>query len=97
MPLRSPPCRWLETTLATGQLEMMIAACHDFAEEAISVQTPAPEAETPSVDAEFATDEEPLDEDVTPIFGSRRAAAGRLTQDAQANEPLFTRRREALG
>jgi len=46
------------------ELEMMIAACHDFAETAITVQT-APDMVSEPPDAR-------RDDDETPVFGSRR-------------------------
>ncbi len=52
-----------------AELEMMIAACHDFAEEAIAVQTPDP-APPPIKDE---TSPQSAD-DTPPIFGSRRNA-----------------------
>lgn len=73
------------------ELEMMIAACHDFAEEAISVQVPPVDPDTPvEEEAEGVpaqADEAPAEQDVpaqeeaaedssvTPMFGSRRATA----------------------
>ncbi|OAN69198.1 hypothetical protein A8B78_04960 [Jannaschia sp. EhC01] len=84
----------------SSELEMMIAACHDFAEEAISVQAPVtvapedPPAETPELEIK---PEDPQDDSVTPMFGSRRAAAEKDQGTAPTPEPLFGRRRSALG
>lgn len=83
----------------SSELEMMIAACHDFAEEAITVQTPQPQAESmdmQAVEAEVGSDGA-MDASVTPMFGSRRAAAGQDTDPVPTAEPLFGRRRLALG
>lgn len=94
----------------SSELEMMIAACHDFAEEAISVQVTSDDRQdTDAVDtsAEEATDEgsaasvpdapDSIDDSVTPMFGSRRAAAERAEDATPTVEPLFGRRRSALG
>ncbi|MBT8412633.1 MAG: hypothetical protein KJP02_12680 [Octadecabacter sp.] len=72
----------------SGELELMIAACHDFAEEALEVQggeapgktvsamsDPAPAAAPPNPDSV---------EDPVPLFGTRRA---------QTTEPVFRHRR----
>lgn len=84
----------------SSELEMMIAACHDFAEEAISVQAPEPSPpvgpSTDAVEAELGP-EVPEDESVLPMFGSRRAAAGKDHDPTPTSEPLFGRRRSALG
>jgi hypothetical protein len=67
----------------SGELEMMIAACHDFAEEAMVVQGAAsagseskPQgtqvARTPAPLAEVESTSEP-EVTATPVFGSRRA------------------------
>lgn len=85
----------------SSELEMMIAACHDFAEEAISVQVPPPDAQTEqdegnqSFDEQSDGAEETTESSVMPIFGSRRAAAER--EAAQKTAPLFARHRSALG
>jgi hypothetical protein len=94
----------------SAELEMMIAACHDFAEEAISVQAPsveeALETEIHDEDAEAAepdTPEEveaaPPETSVTPMFGSRRALNTDQVEDEDPPkatvEPLFRRRRTA--
>lgn len=84
----------------SSELEMMIAACHDFAEEAISVQAPAPvppespreEGIEPEIDPEA-----PEEESVLPIFGSRRAPPEKSPEPVPTTEPLFGRRRSALG
>lgn len=93
----------------SSELEMMIAACHDFAEEAISVQTPIPDTEPPISEEEVApieeaptdvadeTEEEADEAAATPIFGSRRAAAEREQEATPPTEPLFGRRRAAAG
>lgn len=91
----------------SSELEMMIAACHDFAEEAISVQAPS---ELLSTEIEEAADdalvsaaqeapkaEDESDVSVTPMFGSRRAAAERAEDAPPVAEPLFGRRRSAVG
>ncbi|WP_461428666.1 DUF6468 domain-containing protein [Gymnodinialimonas sp.] len=82
----------------SSELEMMIAACHDFAEEAISVQAPGVDAVEAQPDETLEPDlgtNEPIDEDVLPIFGSRRAAAERDQAAAPTAEPLFARHRSA--
>lgn len=65
----------------SGELELMIAACHDFAEEAMSVQTgPAP---LPPVMPEPVP--QPLHMEPPapqPVFGTRRVAAA---------QPVFVR------
>ncbi len=87
----------------------MIAACHDFAEEAISIQTPPAEVEVleeNDVVEEKIPDQPPHQEDattenrVTPMFGSRRVAADKPDEDSEVTpaaeatvEPLFRRRR----
>lgn len=83
----------------SSELEMMIAACHDFAEEAISVQASVPEAPaTAPVNEPSASDTPEVEEEnVAPMFGSRRAAAEREPEGEQEAEPLFGRRRSALG
>ncbi|MEM7722760.1 MAG: DUF6468 domain-containing protein [Pseudomonadota bacterium] len=65
----------------SSELELMIASCHDFAEEALIVQSgtaPDPVAEEPDipVEAEPSPDPEPVEEPSAdiPVFGSRRAA-----------------------
>jgi hypothetical protein len=90
------------------ELEMMIAACHDFAEEAIAAQTterdePAPIA-PPSEPEQFTerdSETEPSEEasvpDVTPIFGSRRAAADAAQSNESVQTPLFRHRRSLAG
>ena len=77
----------------SGELELMIAACHDFAEEALVVQTaPAAPPAPAAVAAEPPAPVEPgppiAEEPVAPvaIFGTRRVAA---------TEPVF--RRHAQG
>ena len=82
------------------ELEMMIAACHDFAEEAITVQDPDIEDTSADETAEVA---EPGDvaetdaSDSTPVFGSRRSAPATNASDEDANvQPLF-RHRKASG
>lgn len=88
----------------SSELEMMIAACHDFAEEAIAVQTSPekvtnidePEVSNAEVDAVSDPDAD-AGETVTPVFGSRRAAAEQLESGVQTVEPLFGRRKSALG
>ncbi|MEJ6393019.1 DUF6468 domain-containing protein [Gymnodinialimonas sp. 2305UL16-5] len=77
----------------SSELEMMIAACHDFAEEAITVQsTDDPE---PSEIEEMAEQEPPRSEDDTdtaePVFGSRRAERQPEPSDDKV-QPLFRRR-----
>lgn len=91
----------------SSELEMMIAACHDFAEEAISVQVTPKDAEASNADEEASSEKEvPVSEEtsatdeetVTPMFGSRRAAAERATAGSEPTvEPLFGRRKSALG
>lgn len=84
----------------SSELEMMIAACHDFAEEAISVQampqdgdgSPADETAPMETDASGGA---PPDGGVTPMFGSRRAPAERDAPPTE--EPLFARHKSALG
>lgn len=84
----------------SSELEMMIAACHDFAEEAISVQAPDPQdAPMPQEISEPSGEDAPdlMDESITPMFGSRRAAADREQDEPTPAEPLFARRKAALG
>lgn len=84
----------------SSELEMMIAACHDFAEEAISVQAPDPQdTPMPQEINEQPHENTPdlMDEGVTPMFGSRRAAADRVQDEPTPVEPLFARRKAALG
>lgn len=75
----------------SSELEMMIAACHDFAEEAIGVQTPKTHGQ--SVPDETTLD---VDEAAAPVFGSRRAAAERqpaVVEETDGNvQPLFRHR-----
>ncbi len=72
----------------SGELEMMIAACHDFAEEAIVVQDGPASAPPGDPAAVAATPEAPLPAavsavpDPAPIFGTRRQAPP---------EPMFHR------
>lgn len=75
----------------SSELEMMIAACHDFAEEAISVQSDMDEGQEPS--APSSDDGAKVPEGVAPIFGSRRAAP----EPEPVAEPLFGRRGTATG
>lgn len=78
----------------SGELELMIASCHDFAEQALVVQTtdgpPGPALAAPVVEASVAASVEPdgvqVPEIPTPIFGTRRQPPG---------EPVF--RRHAQG
>ncbi|MHA7887296.1 DUF6468 domain-containing protein [Roseicyclus sp.] len=67
----------------SGELELMIAACHDFAEEAIAVQAPpragGVQAGVPDTAAAPAAPPPdapppPTAEVAVPVFGSRRAA-----------------------
>lgn len=83
----------------SSELEMMIAACHDFAEEAISVQAPPETQNSHSEEAPEADQntEEPPETSVTPMFGSRRAATERDQAATPVAEPLFGRRKSALG
>lgn len=88
------------------ELEMMIAACHDFAEEAIEVQggshAPGSEfvaAEEMDTAATFEEASDPPEEaEPEAVFGSRRAAADRGDPKAAASvEPLFRHREVAAG
>lgn len=94
------------------ELEMMIAACHDFAEEAIAAQTTEPEENStvepapeplqsaepePEPVPESPPSEEASLSDVTPIFGSRRAAADASQSNETAQTPLFRHRRPLAG
>lgn len=84
----------------SSELEMMIAACHDFAEEAISVQAPDPQDAPMLAEVSEQPDQgtpQSVDDDVTPMFGSRRAAADREQDELTPAEPLFARRKAALG
>lgn len=81
----------------SSELEMMIAACHDFAEEAISVQVPEPritDTNTVSHVDEVAPDT--VEPDTAPLFGTRRSAAAEPAPTATV-EPLFGRRKTAAG
>ncbi|AHM03720.1 hypothetical protein roselon_01332 [Roseibacterium elongatum DSM 19469] len=66
----------------SAELEMMIAACHDFAETAIEVQSAAAPAASDPADP-------PAD---MPIFGSRRNGATDTEATAQGATPLFRHR-----
>lgn len=83
----------------SSELEMMIAACHDFAEEAITVQAPHSNSESDDLRTVDAADNNAdLEEtSVTPMFGSRRTAIEPEDDPAPTAEPLFRRRRSALG
>jgi hypothetical protein len=75
----------------SAELEMMIAACHDFAEQAIDVQSgaaqPAPDPTSPDGDdgQEVADEPEPV-----AVFGSRRGGAA-PEREGGAAIPMFRR------
>lgn len=75
----------------SSELEMMIAACHDFAEEAFSVQSERGEDQEPKGPPSNESAAPP--EGVAPIFGSRRA----VPESEPVTEPLFGRRGTATG
>ncbi len=81
----------------SSELEMMIAACHDFAEEAISVQVPEADANGAAtqvlVDDIASTPDKP---DTAPMFGTRRSAVAKA-EPTPSVEPLFGRRKSAVG
>lgn len=79
----------------SSELELMIAACHDFAEEAISVQAAdAADSDTPvSTPAEASVSDPPSDA-AGPVFGTRRTASD---ADSTSVAPLFGRRGSAVG
>lgn len=85
----------------SAELEMMIAACHDFAEEAITVQSAPPEkaeltSESDPADASGRTSESADIIESAPItFGSRRVA-GENDANMPSTEPLFGRRKSVL-
>ncbi|MBL4628340.1 MAG: hypothetical protein JKY00_09950 [Roseicyclus sp.] len=91
----------------SSELEMMIAACHDFAEEAISVQAPTPDdlSSEPEdeeglraglrADADGDGDGNAADGSVTPIFGSRRVAVEKVEKPTPSGEPIFRHRQSA--
>lgn len=80
----------------SGELELMIAACHDFAEEALTVQA----AEVPPkptlvnkglqcVDSAPSADTGAPPDGMTPIFGTRRTST--------PAQPMFRHRAAAQG
>ncbi len=82
------------------ELEMMIAACHDFAEEAISTQIPQEISSGPSDSAPMPEVDElelPEDGEVTPIFGTRRVPHEQTTPPGSVATPLFRHRKLAGG
>ncbi|HID67935.1 MAG TPA: hypothetical protein EYP31_06695 [Roseibacterium sp.] len=87
----------------SSELEMMIAACHDFAEEAISVQAPTPDdlsgepedEEGLRADADADGGGDAADGSVTPIFGSRRVAVEEVEKPTPSGEPIFRHRQSA--
>ena len=81
------------------ELEMMIAACHDFAEEAISVQTTELASQTPPevLSADIPESDQDGSEnsgEVTPIFGTRRVQGE--TRPTESNTPALFRHRKSL-
>lgn len=84
----------------SSELEMMIAACHDFAEEAITVQTLKAD-ENDALSDEITEDElglsESPEDSVTPIFGTRRANPGGGEDPVATAAPLFGRRKSVAG
>ena len=70
----------------SSELEMMIAACHDFAEDALVTQTQ---------EADKTIEITPELEAPTPVFGSRRS--GRDGGEGADVEPLFRRRSTKAG
>ncbi|MEX3017533.1 DUF6468 domain-containing protein [Gymnodinialimonas hymeniacidonis] len=75
------------------ELEMMIAACHDFAEDAIVAQSLPTASQQPAENAEVGTDGLPKDaedtSEVTPIFGTRRMPATHVEQPEMEAPALF--------
>jgi polyhydroxyalkanoate synthesis regulator phasin len=66
----------------SGELELMIAACHDFAEEAMSVQTAPPAPLHSIMPAPVPVPVHPDPPTPQPVFGTRRVAAA---------QPVFVR------
>lgn len=93
----------------SAELEMMIAACHDFAEEAIAAQVTEPEVVSDEVTADQLqkqTQSDPNDvgpgdeleeSDVAPIFGSRRRPDTSEAKAEASPTPLFRHRRSKVG
>lgn len=86
----------------SSELEMMIAACHDFAEEAISVQaqtTKRPEPLEPDGQPDIRRSSEPLaaanstTSEPGPSFATRRSIAQPADEGSASVEPLFGRRK----
>ncbi len=83
------------------ELEMMIAACHDFAEEAIVAQglPPVTSATAAEGDPEPGTENLAADSeerpDVTPIFGTRRAPT-LADKGSEPAAPTLFRHRKSL-
>lgn len=75
----------------SSELELMIAACHDFAEEAITVQTgdgsPATPHTIPATEPENGHST-PSDNSVLPMFGSRRTVASPGASTAPSETPI---------
>ena len=86
----------------SSELEMMIAACHDFAEEAISVQAPTGEAQvapdlSPEKEDSVPTEADMVENSAAPRFSLRRSTP-KLEEEASASvEPLFGRRKLTAG
>ena len=84
------------------ELEMMIAACHDFAEDALAAQAlkrpddERSEGHGPASEARETPMEEPQT-DVTPIFGSRRAKQDAASQSEAEPTALFRHRKPLAG
>ncbi len=84
----------------SSELEMMIAACHDFAEEAIEVQAKPEDSDDAAAIEVKPNEGEQVAEakPATPLFGSRRAAANREEPAPSASvQPLFRHRKSAAG
>ncbi|MCS6626554.1 DUF6468 domain-containing protein [Roseibacterium beibuensis] len=93
----------------SGELELMIAACHDFAEQAIEVQGASgaqarPDAAAGQIQAAGPAPERAADhgrgtesgtEVAMPVFGTRRAAPDLSDIASQAATPLFRHRGQA--
>ena len=79
------------------ELEMMIAACHDFAEEAIVAQgLPSAEqglANAPEPGIENLAHEPEDGSEITPIFGTRRAPSINDQSNENAAMALFRHRK----
>jgi hypothetical protein len=80
------------------ELELMIAACHDFAEEALVVQgggAPVSGPEKAEVGATDAVDPPPVDPDPAPVDSSAPATPVFGTRRVSPDEPVFRHHAQA--